>query len=127
LELGIGGNTAIFTITDALLLKPLPYHNPQELVGLDIQRKAANDSSSAPFSLRRFEGVREASRSFVGVAAEVEDTMNLTGHGKSLVAKVARVSPNLSPLLGVNVSASIDTIFSLLIRSGHKIVHKYQI
>lgn len=102
LALGIGGNTAIFTITDALLLKPLPYHNPQELVGLDIQRKGASGSSSTSFSLRRYEEVRERSRSFVGVAAEGDDTLNLTGHGESVAAKVARVSPNLFPLLGVN-------------------------
>ena len=104
LALGIGGNTAIFTITDALLLKPLPYHNPQELVGLDIQRKGASGGSSTPFSLRRYEEVRERSRSFMGVAAEEEDTLNLTGHGESVVAKVARVSPNLFPLLGVNAA-----------------------
>ncbi|MBO0858074.1 MAG: ABC transporter permease, partial [Chloracidobacterium sp.] len=104
LALGIGGNTAIFTVTDALLLKPLPYHNPQELVGLDIQREGAGVGSSIPFSLRRYKEVREGSRSFAGVAAEVEDIMNLTGHGEPVVAKVARVSPNLFPLLGVNAA-----------------------
>jgi hypothetical protein len=39
LALGIGGNTAIFTITTVVLLKSLPYQDPRQLVTLDVHRK----------------------------------------------------------------------------------------
>lgn len=102
LALGIGGNTAIFTITNALLLKPLPYHDPGELIGLDLQRKSSGGSSSNGFSLNRFEEVRDRNRSFSGIAVAADDTLNLTGHGEPMQALVARVSPNYLSVLGIS-------------------------
>lgn len=101
LALGIGGNTAIFTIINALLLKPLPYRNPHELVGLDLQRKGSGGNGSNGFSLNRFEQVRDRNHSFSGLAVAADDSLNLTGHGEPIQVPVARVSPNLFTVLGV--------------------------
>ena len=54
LALGIGGNTAIFTITSSVLLKALPYDSPQQLISLDVQSK---DGQSHCCSLNRFDSV----------------------------------------------------------------------
>src|SRR5579864_2698837 len=58
LVLGIGANTAIFTIINALVLRPLPFHNPQELVGLELfflcKQKTAYE-----ISLNRYEQIRD--------------------------------------------------------------------
>lgn len=101
LALGIGGNTAIFTITNAFLLKPLPFHDPQKLIGLDLQRKNSGGGGSSGFSLNRFEQVRDRNRSFSAVAVAADDTLNLTGHGEPIQVLVARVSPNYLSVLGV--------------------------
>jgi hypothetical protein len=59
LALGIGGNTAIFTITSSVLLKALPYHEPQQLISLDVQSK---DGQSHCCSLNRFDSVHDHSK-----------------------------------------------------------------
>jgi predicted permease len=105
LALGIGGNTAIFTITNALLLRPLPFHNPRQLLGLELQRKGDNGSNPNGFSLNRFEQIRDRNRSFAAVAVATKDNLNLTGHGDPVQVEVARVSPNLFNLLGVTPEA----------------------
>ena len=98
LALGIGGNTAIFTITSSVLLKALPYHSPQQLISLDAQTK---DGQSHCCSLNRFDNVRERSKSFSGVVAAANDTFNLTGRGEPLQVPSARVSPDFFQVLGV--------------------------
>ena len=100
LALGIGGNTAIFTVTNALLFKSLPYRNPNELVMLNIQRRG--DSDSGGFSLNRYELIRDRNRSFSGIAVWAIDSFNLTGRGEPAQVPVARVSPNFFTLLGIN-------------------------
>jgi predicted permease len=98
LALGIGGNTAIFTITSSVLLKALPYYSPQQLISLDAQTK---DGQSHCCSLNRFDSVHDRSQSFSGVVAAANDTFNLTGRGEPLQAPSASVSADFFQVLGV--------------------------
>ena len=98
LALGIGGNTAIFTITSSVLLKALPYDSPQQLISVDVQGK---DGQSHCCSLNRFDGVHDHSQSFSGVLAATNDTFDLTGRGEPLQVPSARVSADFFQVLGV--------------------------
>ena len=100
LALGIGGNTAVFTIFNAVLLRPLPYSDPQKLVTLAVAR-SGDPASVNPFSLVRYEMIRDQNRSFTGVAAYAVEFFNLTGRGEPLQVHGARVSANFFDVLGV--------------------------
>jgi putative ABC transport system permease protein len=89
LALAIGANTAMFTVTSALLLRPFPYADPQQLVHVDGS------------TLLRYELLRDHGQSFQSVAAWTNDNFNLTGHGEPLQVPVARVSANFFSTLGV--------------------------
>jgi len=84
LALGIGGNTAVFTVTSAVLLRALPYREPQKLVLVGVQRKNSSEESAGSFSLGRYEQIRDHNRSFSDMGAATNDTANLTGHGEPL-------------------------------------------
>jgi putative ABC transport system permease protein len=98
LALGIGGNTAIFTITNAALLRPLPYRDPQQLVLLDAQQK---DGASRCCTLGWSELIRDRNQSFSAVAVGAPDNFNLTGRGEPEQLAAARVSPGFFELMGV--------------------------
>ncbi len=97
LALGIGANTAIFTITSALLLRPFPYQKPQQLASIDSRMGGADRG----MTLLRYEMVRDRNQSFSGVAVYTNDNFNLTGRGEPLQVPIARVSANFFSLLGV--------------------------
>ena len=97
LALGIGANTAIFTVTDALLLRPFPYRAPEQLVTVG----ARDQNKDFGGTLLRYELLRDHSHSFEGVAAFTTDNLNLTGGGEPLQVPIARVSANFFSLLGV--------------------------
>jgi putative ABC transport system permease protein len=65
LALGIGANTAMFTVVSALLLRPFAYHDPQALVSVDAKDRTADRCCT----LLRYELVRDRSQSFQAVAA----------------------------------------------------------
>jgi len=93
LALGIGANTAIFTVTRAVLLKPLKYHDPDRLVLV-----------SGGASSMRFEEMRIAARSFSELGAFVNgyiEKVTLSGGAGPEVLKGARVSANFLRILGV--------------------------
>jgi len=102
LALGIGGNASIFTITSSVLLKSLPYQEPQQLLSLDLQGK---DGVSHCCSLNRFDSVHDHSQSFSGVAAAANDSFNLTGRGEPLQVQAGRVSAEFFTVLGVTPQA----------------------
>ena len=97
LALGIGANAAIFSVTNALLLRALPYEDPQRLVTLSVKNKTTDFGGT----LLRYELMRDHSRMFKSVAAWANDNLNLTGHGEPVQIPVARVSPNFFSTLGV--------------------------
>lgn len=102
LALGIGGNTAIFTVTNALLLRAFPYRDPSRLVMLNSVRKGSVDQGGGDFSLNRYELIRDRNHSFTGVAVFAIDSFNLTGRGEPEQVSAARISPNFFDVLGVS-------------------------
>ena len=97
LALAIGANTAIFTATNALLLRPFPYREPAQLVTIQTRDKDKDFGTT----LARYETVRDQSRSFESLAVWTNDNLNLTGNGDPIQVPVARVSPSFFRMLGV--------------------------
>ena len=106
LALGIGANAAIFTVTNALLLRPFPYREPQQLVSVAPKNK----DTEFPGTLARYELLRDLNRSFQTVAVWTNDNLNLTGAGDPAQVPVARVSPAFFSMLGVQ--AQLGRIFT---------------
>ncbi|HXU38902.1 MAG TPA: ABC transporter permease [Blastocatellia bacterium] len=100
LALGIGANTAIFSVVNALLLKPLPYKDAERLVLIwHTYPKLKLDQASV--SAPSYVEYRDMTRSFDGVATATEWSVNLTGAGEPERLQGARVSYNLFSTLGV--------------------------
>ena len=97
LALGIGANTAIFTVANALLLRPFPYRDPTRIISIGTKDQAKDYGTT----LVRYETVRDRNRSFEGVAVWANDDLNLAGDGEALQVPMARVTPNFFDLLGV--------------------------
>jgi putative ABC transport system permease protein len=100
LAVGIGANTAIFTVTNALLLRPLRYTQPERLVLISAEKKATG-LTQGELTWPRFEMVNEHNRSFSRVAAFTSETFNLTGQGDPEQVPAARVSWNFFEVLGI--------------------------
>jgi predicted permease len=99
LALGIGVITAIFTLLNAVVLRPLPYTDAGRLVWLTQVLKA---SSTDELTITPdFLDWRRLNRSFTGLEGYNPTTRNLTGAGEAVEVRTARASAGLLPLLGV--------------------------
>src|SRR5262245_8213501 len=99
LALGVGGNTAIFSVVNAVLLKPLPYENPERLVLVWERFKQGFDQ--IPVSASEFVDYRNQAQVFEQLAAFDTDDYNLTGGDAPERIPGAVVTASLFPLLGV--------------------------
>ena len=88
LAIGLGANAAIFTVVNAVLLRPLPYARPERLVSIEDMTYTGE-----------FLELQRRARTF-DVAAYMDRQVTLTGQGDPLRARAAAVSPNLISLLG---------------------------
>src|SRR5262245_15647994 len=101
LALGIGANTAIFTVVNAVLLRPLSYSEPERSVRLAPEwPNASFRNASEP----KFVFWREHSQAFDGVAATIGigSGVNLSGGGEPEFVRGVRVSADFFRVLGVN-------------------------
>ena len=111
LALGIGANTAIFSLIKTVMLQPLPYRDPQELV---MVWNAAHRNEATWLSNRELLSYREESRSFAQLAAYVETDANVTGGQDPERVRAAAVTANIfdtlgvTPLLGRSFAAGED-------------------
>lgn len=102
LALGIGANTAIFSVVDAVLFRQLPFHDPGRVM---IIWTRVPDLDQAPFSLPDFLDYRDQNESFEQIAAVANWGANLTGHGEAERYQGVKITANAFQLLGVKAFA----------------------
>ena len=100
LALGIGANSAIFSVVNTLLLRPLPYKNPGQLVVIWENATHLGFPKNTP-SAANFLDWQKQNTLLEGMAAFAERSFNLTGIGEPERLDGRRVSANLFDLLGV--------------------------
>jgi putative ABC transport system permease protein len=100
LALGIGANTAIFSLVNAVLLRPLPFTDPDRLVMIWEDAAFAGFPRNTP-SAANYADVKNQNHVFTDVAALDFRTFNLTGDGEPQKVEARGVTANFFPLLGV--------------------------
>jgi predicted permease len=100
LAIAIGANTAIFSVLDGVLLKPLPYADPDELIGIWHTAPGVNikDLNVAAYLYLTY---REEGRSFRDVGMWNDGSSTVTGQAEPQRVEVLRVTDGVLPLLGV--------------------------
>jgi predicted permease len=104
LALGVGANTAVFSVASALLLRPLPYPQADRLVIL-WNRSPGLGITEDWFSTGQYFDVKNSGSGLEQVALVYGTNENLTGDGEPERISVLRVSSNLLPMLGVRAAA----------------------
>jgi putative ABC transport system permease protein len=99
LALGIGANTAIFSVVNAVLLRPLSYDKPDQLISLR-SRLAGRNRNDVPMSQPEYQDIRKGVPAVRDVAAVWPISINLTGSGEPERIQAAVVSSNYFSLLG---------------------------
>jgi predicted permease len=109
LAIGIGANTSIFSILDALLMRPLPYEDAERLVILWNRSPGLNITEDW-FSTAQYFDIKTGHHGFEQVAIAIGGNYNLTSNGEPERVGTIRISSNLLPMLGQ--SAALGRTFS---------------
>jgi putative ABC transport system permease protein len=99
LTIGIGGTVAVFSVVDAVLLRPLPFKDPDQLVSL--HERSDQDQHELRVTAPDLLIFQRDSHAFSGVAGFISSAYELTGAGDPFKARAERVSASLFPVLGV--------------------------
>jgi putative ABC transport system permease protein len=100
LALGIGANTAIFSVVNELLLRPLPYHDAERIVTVwEVSPRGRHQNSTSRANFRAW---REQTTSFNYMAAFSDQRQNLTGTGEPEELSVQFTTPDFFKILGVD-------------------------
>ena len=111
LALGIGANTAIFSVVYVALLRPLPYREPSQLMRLGQTRRQNDiDVSRAQASNPDVQDWKARAHSFQSIAAFSGDTFTLSAGGEPQNIFAAQVTPNFFATLGVTPSLGRDFV-----------------
>jgi putative ABC transport system permease protein len=100
LALGIGMNTAIFSLVNDLFLRGLPFEKPGQIVSLQAEAKERN-LTQLPMSVPRFWHFRDGQTVFTQIAADAGNGYTMTGMGDPVQLGGANVTANYFDLLGV--------------------------
>jgi putative ABC transport system permease protein len=99
LALGIGANTAMFSVINAVLLRPLPYNQPDRLVTI-WEESPQRGLYEMPISLANMRDWIDQNHTFDQISAYTFTNLNLTGAGEPARLSAVRTSANLFPLVG---------------------------
>ncbi len=108
LALGIGANTAIFSLVDSVLLRPLPHPKPHELVSIKDDLRGLNQTNIG-MSVPEMDDLRNLSGVFADISAVRPISANLTGSERPERIAALGVSPNYFDLLGAK--AQLGRVF----------------
>jgi putative ABC transport system permease protein len=115
LALGIGANTAIFSVVNAVLLRPLPYNDSNELLAIS-QTDRASGTTGVPVSFTKFTQISEQNKSLANVAAFYPYTPSLVSEREPELVNGMRISEDffrvlgIAPLLGRNFLPEEETL-----------------
>lgn len=103
LALGIGGPAAIFSVINAVILRPLPFNNPGRLVHIRefITQRGGPAASQVPVSYPDFVDIRARNHSFEAIAAYTDSEYSASGFGEPRHVEVEKITAGLFDLLGV--------------------------
>lgn len=101
LAIGIGANTAMFSVVNTVLLRPLPFHDPQRLMALSEFDTREDPFPGPTVSYPDFADIRARSRNFENVAAYEDSNFTMTGGREAVHVQGETVSASLFRLLGV--------------------------
>ena len=113
LALGIGANTAIFSVVNATLLRPLPFQDPNRIVMVwGYLPQLAHTADKFPSSAGNYLGLVKETKSFQELAAFRQWSWQLTHAGEPEQLQGVRVSANFFEALGARPVASAPGLFS---------------
>ena len=103
LALGIGANTAIFSVINAVLLRPLPFHDPDRIVAVWQENRAFNLKNS-PIAMGNYVDFRAQSKAFDQMGAVEARQFQLTGDADAEQVQGGLATSSLFAVLGVKPS-----------------------